>query len=986
MNSSNESDDFLFSSDPDVNYFNNYFDNYDSANQSNYITISDYQNIATQNKDSFKIISYNIRSFNANSDTMYPMFLNGDNDPDCLVLCETWFKKYNCQNINGYTANHITRENRSGGVSIYMKNHIKHEFIPELSTCTETIEICTVRVNTDNLIFFVLAIYRPHSDDIPNFSVMLDSILNNSILRNKNCILLGDININLTLENDEVNLFYQLMYTHHFLPLITKPTRFPSATNQTPSLLDHIWINNTMLNYNSNIILSDFTDHCPVLLSLEFTNQKIDNPLKKIQFRHISESGKSKFEDSLRNFNWTTIINPNLDVHFENFINVLNKLYCNCFPIKIKYIKETSHAKPWLSSTLKKLIATKSKSFKLLQLGLISKESNNRLKNMIKTKIETAKRDFYKNYFHRNRNNIKKNWSMVKQIAGITKNKSKILKLIINDTELTNMEEIVNGFNTFFSSIPKILTDKLPSSRSDPLSFISKNNLSTILLTPVEVSECLKIIRGLKNSHTSLDQISVPIFKEFINFFIDPLIVIINICLKKGYFPNQLKLAKIIPIFKKGDKSDPNNYRPISILPFISKILEKCIHTRLISFLDCSNILSPNQFGFRPGISTSDALLKFMEFQYEALNMKRYSCNIFVDFRKAFDTVNHTILLRKLEAYGIRGPAFHLFENYLKNRRQYVSIENFSSDEITINQGIPQGSILGPLLFLVYVNELPKVSKYFKTILFADDTTFSVQANSIQSLFATSNIELGKFYNWSCANRLSINTEKTYFNIISNRRIPQILPSLILNNRELTRLNIITFLGVKIDEKLKFTAHISHICSKVSRSIGVLNNLKTILPKQVLRTLYYAFIYPYFSYCNIIWASTFHTHLKPIVSLQKKAIRIVNNSNFLAHTLELFYYSKILKIEDIHNYIIGAYMFKNHDSPIFSINHSYNTRHRNDLVPLFQRLVQTQNSIHFAGPIIWNDIPTEIKSLDELHMFKTKLKNHLLDKYLSYIQ
>ena len=293
---------------------------------------------------------------------------------------------------------------------------------------------------------------------------------------------------------------------------------------------------------------------------------------------------------------------------------------------------------------------------------------------------------------------------------------------------------------------------------------------------------------------------------------------------------------------------------------------------------------------------------------------------------------------------------------------------------------------MGPLLFLVYVNELPKVSKYFKTILFADDTTFSVQANSIQSLFATSNIELGKFYNWSCANRLSINTEKTYFNIISNRRIPQILPSLILNNRELTRLNIITFLGVKIDEKLKFTAHISHICSKVSRSIGVLNNLKTILPKQVLRTLYYAFIYPYFSYCNIIWASTFHTHLKPIVSLQKKAIRIVNNSNFLAHTLELFYYSKILKIEDIHNYIIGAYMFKNHDFPIFSINHSYNTRHRNDLVPLFQRLVQTQNSIHFAGPIIWNDIPTEIKSLDELHMFKTKLKNHLLDKYLSYIQ
>ena len=591
---------------------------------------------------------------------------------------------------------------------------------------------------------------------------------------------------------------------------------------------------------------------------------------------------------------------------------------------------------------------------------------------MIKTKINSAKKDFYNSYFERNRYDIKKNWDMIKKISGITKDNNRILKLIINNIELVNKKEIAEGFNNFFSSIPKILADKLPTVNIDPLLYITNNSQSSILLNPIESSECLEIIKGLKNSRTTLDHIPVTIFKRFIKFYISPLIDIINLCLKNGIFPNHLKLAKIIPIFKKGEKSDPNNYRPIAVLSYISKIFEKCIHRRILNFLDKFNILSPNQFGFRPRISTADALLKFIDFQYNVLNDKKYSCNIFIDFRKAFDTVDHSILLRKLDAYGVRGSAHKLLTNYLSNRRHYVSIENTSSNEHTTNMGIPQGSILGPLLFLIYINDLPNVSKEFNTILFADYTTLSFKSNDLNSLIRHCNVELSKFFIWSCANKLSVNTDKTCFNLISNLTALPYVPEIKLNNQILKRQNIITFLGVKIDEKLKFNSHITYVSSKISRSIGILNKLKAYVPKGVLRNLYFSFIYPYISYCIIIWGATFQTHLNTLNLIHKRSIRVINNANYLAHTLELFCSSKILKLEDLFMYTVSIHMFKYHRASRYVLNHTYNTRFRGHLLPQFQRLTLTQHSIEYMGPIIWNSLPLQIKEEKLQYCFISK--------------
>ena len=366
-----------------------------------------------------------------------------------------------------------------------------------------------------------------------------------------------------------------------------------------------------------------------------------------------------------------------------------------------------------------------------------------------------------------------------------------------------------------------------------------------------------------------------------------------------------MKIAKIIPLYKSGDNQSYCNYRPISILPSLSKILEKTVYKRLTDYLNKYDILNTSQYGFRHGHSTSMALLDFVERIHEALDRKEYTIGVFLDLAKAFDTVNHNILLGKLEHYGIRGTPLLWFKDYLTNRKQYVHFQGTNSDMFDITCRVPQGSVLGPLLFLIYINDINTASCKLSFTLFADDT--NIFNKNLQQLIRSTNEELSKLSLWFKANRLSLNITKTNYMLFSNRKkILNQNMNVIIDESIITRVKDCKFLGVIIDENLTWMKHINQVTSKISKNIGVMHKLSYYLYADAIKCLYYTLVYPYIHYGNIVWANNYPSKLTRIVLLQKRAVRIIAKVGYRESTAKIFKeLRKLLRVDQINELEIG---------------------------------------------------------------------------------
>ena len=488
----------------------------------------------------------------------------------------------------------------------------------------------------------------------------------------------------------------------------------------------------------------------------------------------------------------------------------------------------------------------------------------------------------------------------------------------------------------------------------------------------------------MKNSKQDINTVSINILKEYSEIFSHLIADLINKCFEMGVFPNTFKKAIVLPLHKKESPDIMTNYRPISILPKLSKIIEKCLKSRLIHYFTRNNLFNRVQFGFLSGASTQDALLHVTEKIYSNLNEKLSTLAVYIDFSKCFDTLNRAILLKKLSMYGIRGIPLELFKSYLDDRYQAVKVNDVISDYKSINFGVPQGSVLGPILYLIYVNELPNISTIFSSCLFADDTTlFFGNNNNKYDLFNQCDYGLNLFYSWCCANRLSINISKTNMMLFSNILSPHDLADVYMNHIKIDYAPSTRFLGVIIDDKLKFNLHIKEITKKISKNIGVLYRLKPYLPSNTLLSVYRSIIECYINYCNILFGNASDTHLSPLIIAQKKAVRIVANQPPLAHSNPIFSNLNLLKVSDFYKYNLGIYMWKNEHifAPNFRVN-LYNTRSGDYYEPSRQRLsLALYQSIMYRVPHNWLQIPNPIKNSPSLHSFKRNYKSFLLSFY-----
>ena len=541
-------------------------------------------------------------------------------------------------------------------------------------------------------------------------------------------------------------------------------------------------------------------------------------------------------------------------------------------------------------------------------------------------------------------------------------------------------KDIAREFNEYFSSIAVELDGNIPTSNGSFTDYLPDSVSSSMYVRPVSPEECSEIISSLKNTKYGIDSVSVPMMKLVKRFICEPISNLINLSFSSGIFPENLKKATITPIYKKGAHNDVGNYRPVSVLPLMSKIFEKAMSHRLIDYVGKFSILSSSQFGFQRGKSTADAILSLTEELYKSFNEKKHNISIFIDLKKAFDTVNHSILLEKLYRYGIRGLPSNWFRSYLADRSHRVKIgSSFSNYEI-VNIGIPQGSILGPVLFLLYVNDLVRVSDLFTYVLFADDTTLSASDSDYEALVNNINRELRKIGRWTIVNRLSLNLDKTYSMLFSNRKCGN--DDIFLDNEVVSRERSVLFLGLTLDNRCCFDLHIDEICKKLSRSIGIMYKIRSCVTNDVLWNLYYSLLYPNILYCINVWGGTVDIYTNRLLLLQKRAVRIITGRDFLAHTDPLFHQTGILKIKDVYAYNCAIYAYKLNASNLLKFpSHDFGTRNMNLSIPAYQRLSKTQKSISYSAPYMWNQVPPHIKELPTIQSFKKIFKNYLVNKY-----
>ena len=348
-----------------------------------------------------------------------------------------------------------------------------------------------------------------------------------------------------------------------------------------------------------------------------------------------------------------------------------------------------------------------------------------------------------------------------------------------------------------------------------------------------------------------------------------PLTHIINLSLKTGDFPDQLKIAKVIPLFKSGDRNCIDNYRPISILPAFSKVFEKIISSRLINYLEKNNLLTEHQHGFRGQRSTESAVLQFVNNVYRNLEDKLHVAGVFIDLSKAFDTLDHKILLHKLEYLRIRGVSLKLFGSYLHARKQTVYCNQNYSPLQSIVKGVPQGSVLGPLFFLMYINDFINASTKFKFLMYADDTTLLISDKNLHSLYRNLMSELQKVKFWVQANKLKMNISKTNLILFQNRSIKNSILPVFLDEEIIKQVSHAKFLGVIIDENLNWKTHIDKICLKISKLNGILYKIRHNLTSESMISIYYTLCYPHLIYCVPIWASTWPSFTKKLSIAQK---------------------------------------------------------------------------------------------------------------------
>ena len=423
-------------------------------------------------------------------------------------------------------------------------------------------------------------------------------------------------------------------------------------------------------------------------------------------------------------------------------------------------------------------------------------------------------------------------WRVIKKIiSSNNSNHNFPAAITVNNETITNPSDIANTFNNYFAKVAINIQSSIRFSKKKYYDSLPPLNIESFFLTPTDSTVVSNIIFSLnQNKSDGPNSIPIKILKLLNKDISYQLAILFNQSFSFRIFPSILKTSKIIAIYKEGSKLECSNYRPISLLSNIDKILERLMYNRLYNFLEKKEIIFSLQFGFQQKYSTTHALIHLTDKIRTEIDKGNYVCGIFVDFQKAFDTVDHHILLKKLEYYGVREISNKWFASYLSNRKQFVSINGYKSNLADVKCGVPQGSILGPLLFLIYINELHAAIKYSEVHHFAEDTNLLSFNSCVKSINKQVNYDLKNLSNWLKANKISLNVGKTELVLFTSPKKQLVCDLKIkLNGKRHYETDSVKYLGIQIDKRLTWKQHINHVALKLNKANAVLSKLRHVL-------------------------------------------------------------------------------------------------------------------------------------------------------------
>ena len=964
--------------------------------------------------DCLKLYHHNISSFQKNSSTLIAFLKSLKIQFDIICLTETR-KSHTSIIENEFTNFHVFLDNptlEKGGVALLLrKNKINNITELDLNDNFNLKNSCTCKnchienkwlsFNIDNQKIIVGGVYRHPNSNLDHFNTALSNTISH-INDNTLAFILGDININLLNENsDKVDTYTGNLFENNFIPCITMPTRI---TDHSATLIDHIFVKppkKLLQNKcSSGNLFFDISDHLPNFTLFDIKIPKIN---ERPYTRLFTPNKIDYFLDNLHtehpliNDNELTDSNSSYNLFSDNYLTLFNKY----FPY-VKMSRKSFKNKPHITSGIKVSIKHRNRLFKkyLENRTELNESIWKKFKNKTTEIIRKAEQNYYRSKISSENNCSKNLWKTFGKILNNNKIKhNKISHLIVRNQKITEPQAVSESINEFFSEVGAKLATKFPNhNKNEHKKYLNPPAPHSILLYKINEKEIKDTITNLKNSNSSgHDYFSSRFIKLSAPLLVPALEKIFNLSLNTGVYPNNLKIAKVTPIFKKGDPASVNNYRPISIISTINKIFEKILYNRLTKYINDFQLLYKYQFGFRQNHSTEHALIEITDQIRLSMDNNQITCGIFVDLSKAFDTVNHDILLDKLENLGIRGKALELFKSYLSDRVQYVNIDNCNSKTRPIRYGVPQGSVLGPLFFLLFINDLPKCCPSGKVRIFADDTNVFFHCNNINELIEIGQRIMNQLHTWFSANKLTLNTDKSTFTIFrTKRKIINNLPEhLEFSDYKIKRTSFVKYLGVIIDENLTWDLHINEICTKLKSLFHVFYNIRDYLSIDNIKTIYYTLIYSRIKYGITLYGQAGTKRLNRVQTLQNQLLKVLLGKKYRFPTDNLHRELNILKVRDISNQEILTFVHKYFANKLpaafdnyyktFSNFSDRTTRNSFTTIKIDDHNTNiAARSLKISGAKLWNDLRSDLKSILNIKKFKNEYKHKCIPYLLPH--